>query len=730
MKIRRLLAVLLSAVLIISLVPVSAVVSAEGITTSAEGGYMMENDALKLQVAEDGTITVTEKATGVSYNSKNAFAENDNYSSGSMKKKMKSEAVIDCYFTKDALTSVTEASAYSCDAEITVAEENGKIKVSYDFVDMSVRFAVLYAVGKDNFEASIDLKSLEEYGDYSVARINLLPGFGSGTGNDNGYIFVPDGSGALINFNNNADMTYRDYVYGKEASEIEKLKKINTEKIYMPVFGMIKNGSGFVAIIKEGDAIAEIIADSKNANQFYNAVSSIVDLRYTFATNLFADASGDNKVNSSTAYSRIPLTDGLDSYTVEYHFLSGGKANYVGMAEKYREYLINEKGLEKTVSEPVLNVDLVGAIDAKANFLGFSYFKPYALTEYSQVETIITALKEKGIDDIGVRYIGWNNNGVTNKKILTKVKTIGVLGSKKDLKALNSYAEENGIDITYDIEFIKFMSGRKKYAVSSPFKEKINFWPYLRSVYATDNRKRSWYILSSEFWGKNFSSIKKSLTKLSIDDISLSMLTNSIYSDFNSDRMNTKLDVVNVAVKLLEDSKDKFSIKGESANAYTIPYLSKIYKAPTYTSGYHIFDEEIPFYQIVLHGYTDLTASPQYTSDNRQINYLKAIETGSQLLYTGMAAETKEIVDTDYDYLYGTNYKLWMNDAAEKYAKYQPLLEKIYDSKIVSHRALQKDVYETTYENGVSVIVNYNNEAVEVEGKKIEKYDFYERVAK
>ena len=96
MKIKRLLAVLLSAVLMLSLVPMASVVSAEGVTSSADGnGYMMENDALKLEIAEDGAVTLTEKATGTTYNSRNAFAENDNYSSGSMKKKMKSETVID-----------------------------------------------------------------------------------------------------------------------------------------------------------------------------------------------------------------------------------------------------------------------------------------------------------------------------------------------------------------------------------------------------------------------------------------------------------------------------------------------------------------------------------------------------------------------------------------------------------------------------------------------------------
>lgn len=730
MKLKRLLLVLLSFVLIVSLVPMNAFVSAAGVTAAENGGYTTENDTVKLEVAEDGTIKVTEKATGTVYSSRSPFAENDNYSAGSMKKKMKSEMAIDCYYTADALTNATEASAYSCDAEIGVSEEDGAIKVTYDFIDMQVRFSVLYGIKDNALDVKVDFKSLEEYGEYSVSRIYVLPGFFSGTGNDEGYIFVPDGSGALINFNNNSNATYRSFVYGKEASFPDTLKKTYNENIHMPVFGMVKNGAGFVAVIDSGDAIAEIVADSKNENQFYNAVSSIVDLRYTYSTNLFADAQGDNKVNASTAYSKISLIDGLDYYTVKYYFLTESNADYIGMANTYREYLINEKGLEKTVKEPVLNVDVIGAIDVKANFLGFSYFADYALTEYSEVEDIIKALNKAGVEEVGIRYIGWNNDGLTNAKIAKKAKVMSKLGGKKDFKALNAFAEENGVDITYDIEFMRFYSGRSKFAVSSPFKEKISFSRYLRSVYATDLRKRSWYILSPEYWEKNFNSIAKSLDKLEVENVSVSSLTNSVYSDFNSKSLNTKQDVANTVANILDGVNKKYTLSGEKANAYAIPYLDKIYDSPAYTSGYHIFDEEIPFYQIVLHGYTDLTVEPQYTSDNRQINYLKAVETGSQLLYTGMAAETKEIVDTDYDYLYGTNYKLWLDDAAEKYAKYQPLLEKIYDSKIVSHRCLQSDVYETTYENGVSVIVNYNGEAVEVDGVKIEEYDFYERVAK
>ena len=39
---------------------------------------------------------------------------------------------------------------------------------------------------------------------------------------------------------------------------------------------------------------------------------------------------------------------------------------------------------------------------------------------------------------------------------------------------------------------------------------------------------------------------------------------------------------------------------------------------------------------------------------------------------------------------------------------------------MIKHEKLDDDVYRTTYENGLSVIVNYRNEAVTVGGETIE----------
>ena len=82
----------------------------------------------------------------------------------------------------------------------------------------------------------------------------------------------------------------------------------------------------------------------------------------------------------------------------------------------------------------------------------------------------------------------------------------------------------------------------------------------------------------------------------------------------------------------------------------------------------------------------------------------------------GMGMDTLLREDTDYDYLYGTSFSLWKDDAVSKYKEYYPLLKEISDSLIVSHRELQDNVFETGYENGIRVIVNYNSQDVQADG--------------
>lgn len=716
MKAFRLVSAVLTAVIIMVALPVGPGARAETVSSETE---ITENESLQLSVFGNGELTLSSKQSGETVKSRLDYAKNDSHSSGLVKKMMSSELVIDYYSEKDILTSSVSTKGYSDEAEVTVKKENDAIRASYNFAELSISFDVVYTLGNDYLSASIDFKSIKETGDLKLLQITLLPALFAGTGDDNGYIFVPDGSGALINFNNNSIKAYNADVYGTEASKDNNMKTSYDRSIRMPVYGMVKNGSGMFAIIESGDAVASISAASANTESYYNYANATANIRSTYEKAMFT---ANDKTNQ-TVFAAVKQTDGEEAFTIRFYLLGKG-ADYVEMAKVYRNYLKTEKGLEKQRTSAELNVELIGAIDVKANFLGFSYYKSKALTEYSEALDIVKELKKDGIENIAVRYLGWSNNGMTNASVMKKVKASGVLGGKKDLRLLNEYLNGEGIPAYYDIDMLKFYKGAKKYKVSSPFNDRISFSRYLRSVYAKDISKRSWYLLSAKYLESNYSSLEKNLKRLDLESYSLASVTSSIYSDFNSKDTVTRSEMLNSAAAVL---KAAGKTAGETANSYALPYLNKIFSVPMYSSGYLILDKEIPFYEITLHGMVDLTGESQFVSNDRSVNYLKTVETGSQLMYTGMAADSSEIVDTDYDYLYGTSFSLWKDDAVSKYKEYYPLLKEISDSLIVSHRELQDNVFETGYENGIRVIVNYNSQDVQADGIKIPAYGFARR---
>ena len=48
------------------------------------------------------------------------------------------------------------------------------------------------------------------------------------------------------------------------------------------------------------------------------------------------------------------------------------------------------------------------------------------------------------------------------------------------------------------------------------------------------------------------------------------------------------------------------------------------------------------------------------------------------------------------------------------------MLGQVQNKRIISHEKLGEGVYQTVFENGVYVIVNYNRFAVQADGKRIE----------
>lgn len=608
--------------------------------------------------------------------------------------------------------------------EINIKTIKNGMRVEYVFSGLGFTIPVEYTINGDTFNAKIDTKNIKQGKDCSLIRIYLLPTFGAAGADETGYMFIPDGSGVLANFNNGAaSNVYKATVYGVETSNKKQTNFSNTENIRMPVFGMSKGASGYVAYIDKGDSAASIRAVVGNATNAWNFAHSILEYAFVCEDSLVTHSS-----NTSNALFRVTGQKySLPEFSVNYELLSGESVSYVDMAKVYRDYLINEKGLKKTEASDMISLNIYGAVETQANFLGIKYKKLEKLTSYEDVEEIIKALDEKGIasEDLGIRYIGWQNDGIFNKGQLSRSKILGVLGGKRDFRSLQKYLEENKVSAAFDADLVLTRFGSINKVATTAFNKKAWQYQYLRSVYVSKLTVDPWTMVNEAALKKNSASYLKSIDK-SIENLGLSTLTNTLYSDFHQGAGTYRTDMAATMEEILKKYSEKYNVIGDSANAYAVPYVSKIYNTPTKNSAYKMFDKEVPFYQIVLKGYVPMTGGVVQAEIDTDTELLKAAETGTGLLFNCIYEDATIVRGLREEELYSSTYTIWMDKAIKYNEQYAKLFGKIKNEAIVDHVELQDNVMKTTYENGTVVYVNYSKQDVTVEDVTVKARSFVE----
>lgn len=655
----------------------------------------------------------------------------DERTSGAEKWMTRSQLTVEYLPAEDVMNSTAAYTADSrrgCleDGSVTVNEIQNGIRVIYHFGELDVTIPVSYTLEGDSLMASIDLAAIDEGEDTLLTGITLLPYFGAGNWEAEGSLFVPDGCGALIHFNNGINaQPYVSTVYGDPLVDTTAEVKLDfQETVRLPVFATLMEEKALMGIITEGDGSASIRAVNGNEKRGYNAVGSVCELR-TLEQLIMYKKKGANRrdIGRLTAWP----TD-ASSYTVRYTPLSGEKASYVGVAQTYRSYLETEKGLTARVDTCALALDVYGSMDVKAAFLGFEYNKQEALTSFSQTQEILADLKANAVDQVAIRYLGWSQYGLLNSRVVTRAKALSNLGGYSGWKALEQTVAENGGVLYGDVDLLRFRKGSGSKAITDSFNQKIAYTERMRSVWATKLNLNPIYFLSPQYIQGNAQRYLQSVQKQGMAAVSFSTLGNTVYSNHSlkeSRSFHRYFFPAEVQAVLSAYRKQGISVALEEANAYAAVYADRIYQAPTISSGYDSFDEEIPFYQLVFHGYIPMTVTTANAAQEADLNLLKAAESGSELLYGCMYADSSVVQATRFDNLYSTQYTLWRDSVLPIVQRYQELYKKVYDQPIVQHESVQEDVMRTTFANGVQVIVNYTREDVTVAGQTVAARDYY-----
>lgn len=634
---------------------------------------------------------------------------------------------------------------YSSKAKIKYDKEENGVAITYDYVnkDINVKLVVHYVLEDDNLYVYADTSEIEEKDTNAVdgrilTKILLCPQFGAVSATDidgnptEGYMIVPDGSGAVINYNNGKTnySSYSHQVYGRDYTTVPSNAPHVNEQAYLPVLATVSGKSGIIAVATDGDA--NVTAKAQVSGQNKQAYNSCYFEFETRGSDSFYMSGGDRS-NEITVFEKNGDIKGK-RFGIKYFPLDKDEdINYADCAEVYRNYLIETKGLTSKVTDDKTNfyVDLFGGVMKTKSIVGVPVSLKTEITGFSQASEIIDKLKNNGIENIVANYNDWTNESIKNE-VSTEVEPSGTLGGDDEFF---DFINNSGAEVYPSMNNFKMDSGRLGYMtltstairISNAYSRQSSYSP----AFGVAEKGVSPALIAPNVYNKIFDEMTESYKDNGLKTIGFGDYSTKLVSDHSKkDPYSREKTMETIIAGYEKASKEVGSILADSANAYIIPYASHITNVPVYSSGYNVTDLDIPFYQMVIHGYVPYSTKPINASSSSDETFLLALASGSAIHYDMSYEEAAELKDTEYDDLYYSNYEGWLESASKQYKISNEVLSGVAGMTISKYEVSDdKNTITTTYTNdseNVVIVIDKSAGTATVDGKVIELSDAIE----
>ena len=532
-----------------------------------------------------------------------------------------------------------------------------------------------------------------------LTDISLLPCFGASSYGEEGYMLVPDGSGALV-YNNNGKKKAKAVnvqVYGMDKAFSPYKKSTLTVNTALPVLGIKNEETSLFAIIEDGASSAYINAASATEAGTYNR--AYFSFKLIGSDTVSLDATGGNsQLTGSEVYAHEqPL---ITTMQVAYLPLEKG-AGYSEMAKFYREYLNIEKQTVPTT--PSLFLEIYGGINKEESFYGIPMTRFKKLTTVKQAKTVVTELSDEISGEMVVSYLEMDSalaSGKAQKKFTIK----GALGNKKSLKELqtlvngNLYLEHNLLKISKNGNgFLSFRDSAVRISGST-------IYDAIYDICTGVKAKKKIFVAKPDTLAGIVTKYNANMTKNGFNSAYVNLGTYSV-SDFNKKVYYSRGE----AIEILKGVINEVAVDDllYAPNDYALNVGKFLADLPTNSSGYDLTDEDVPFYQLVMSGVKEYSTVSINEHSNLYEKFLKAIESGSSIKFSVVYGDVTVIKDTDYEYLFGASYAA----RKEQIIEYQNKLEDVYSalgSRVVKdHVILDNGVRLVTFDTDKQILVNF-----------------------
>ncbi|MBO4623326.1 MAG: hypothetical protein J5691_05490 [Bacilli bacterium] len=604
--------------------------------------------------------------------------------------------------------------------KVTITFANAKEMNTDRAFSLGITISAYVTLDNDGLHVYIPKDEIKEENEkYVLAGIMVMPLLASANNDMPGYMLIPDGAGALVRYGSvtGAAVTQQSYTfYGSDRGiQTQGLDEDNGMHDYktltMPVFGYVNgvNQDAMLAILENGNKQANLTVSPSGA---YNIKQNFMFPTFVARFNYYLYG-----IN-------LTMIDSLfnDDIKMNYRFLSGSDANYVGMARCYQEYLLEHELLTKTSSGQFkTNLDILMS-DTEKSMLGYSTTQ---MTTLKQTKDIVSTLTNEGIS-LQLVLKGWNKLGYSGASPFT-LKYNNKLGTKLAFKKYLASLESEGID-TYlnDNYLVGYTRGNvsKSKIATSLLKLRMTFKNSGNNLFTEYN-----YVSPTYANKLALDLVKKGDRKLGLEGISIDNIGNVLFSYYENNANYTRNDCFSLYDNALSSISNKYRLALSKPNDYFYKYIDAYLSMPTYANIYHLYSDNVPFVPYVIKGYIDYYGEYLNFNSLGEIGILRYLDYGvlPSFLITNEASHNLKHTDT-VSY-YTTSYSDWHDEIIRINKDYLDGYNATLNSTVYSRNVVEAGVVIVTYQNMdsgayTSVIINYNLKDVNYMGKMVSPHSY------
>ena len=610
------------------------------------------------------------------------------------------------YYDKTGISKMIGIGHSSVQADYKIS--GGKLHYDVQFKEQGISLSFEMSVDDESICFEMNDGSIKEEKDFRLASVYFMPFLGATAGDEiDGYMFVPDGSGALMRYSKpyESAKAFDKRVYGIDYA-IDNLFSVNDlmsnrpndfavdeQQILMPVFGLVHGvkQNAFMGVIEQGAEYASITARPAGESTDYNWVSAYFIYRQKYQQPTSKSGAGvqvvQNKKNKVTP-------------KIRYYFLSGEDADYVGMAKQYRE-IIDLSPIKKADEHIDLRLDFIMADTQK----GFLWDSTKQFTTTKDIAQLYDYLKKNGVLSQSVAVSGYQPGGLNGYK-----KAKNTVKNKGEYTAL----EKDNIPLSF--MFSPFSATVKQLSLGSETGITLS----QSAVKLTRDNEKIWlgdrYFVKSpiaaRFITKQTGNLKKDgFSNVVFEDMNL------LYAENLSGKSVNRANVRSQLVKAAKSAKKMSDRVGmETPNAYLWQYTDDFLNTPMFGSQLLSQTDSVPFLQIVLSGSRRMYTPYVNKSNYSTFDVLRSIEYGVYPAFLLTGTSNHELSKTASAELYSTKIADWRQEIAQVYGRMDSVLSEVQGMRIENRQVLREGVVKVTYEGGKVVVVNYTAENFETGG--------------